>query len=160
MSESECVQFLVPLQNGYWWSLGFCCLLFIPLIVLAVLASTHYLRQRNQYDDGYQDFPLVSLSLFVCGGVPHHSVSLSPQVEGEIDVVCVCVCSSSMLSLARQLSHFTYLHSTTISVLLFIRIQYNYYSALYSRFPHHELIVCAITGARYLRGCLYMRTVF
>jgi prominin 1 len=44
--------------NGYWWSLGFCAAVFIPLIVLAVIASTHYLRQKKPNDDDYPDFPL------------------------------------------------------------------------------------------------------
>ena len=47
-------------QNGYWWSLGFCALCFIPLIILAVIASTHYLRQKGfSNDDAYPEFPWV-----------------------------------------------------------------------------------------------------
>lgn len=44
--------------NGYWWSLGFCALCFIPLIILAVCASTHYLRQKTFVDDSYSDYPM------------------------------------------------------------------------------------------------------
>jgi prominin 1 len=47
--------------NGYWWSLGFCALCFIPLIILAAIASTHYLKQnRGIDDDAYPEYPMKS----------------------------------------------------------------------------------------------------
>ena len=49
------------LQNGFWWSVGFCGMLFIPIIVLSVVLSTCYMRQQNNtaayfMDDPYADY--------------------------------------------------------------------------------------------------------
>ena len=48
-------------QNGFWMSVGFCGVLFIPVIVLAVILSTCYMRQQNNtaayfMDDPYADY--------------------------------------------------------------------------------------------------------
>lgn len=50
--------FLLPplLQNGFWWSLGFCSLLFIPVIIFAVLASVFYLKSKQSEEDGDEGF--------------------------------------------------------------------------------------------------------
>lgn len=49
-------------QNGFWFSLGMCGLFFVPVIVLSVIASTCYMRQKSPIsptyftDDPYADY--------------------------------------------------------------------------------------------------------
>ncbi len=55
----------LSLQNGFWWSLGFCAVLFIPVIVLSVITSNFYLKKKNDEEDpadpggysGYDEYP-------------------------------------------------------------------------------------------------------
>ena len=45
-------------QNGFWWSLGFCAVLFIPVIIFSVITSTCYLRRKSEeLIDSYTDYP-------------------------------------------------------------------------------------------------------
>ena len=45
-------------QNGFWWSLGFCSILFIPVIIFSVITSTCYLRKKSDEQiDSYTDYP-------------------------------------------------------------------------------------------------------
>lgn len=55
---SVCGMFLDGL-NGFWWSLGFCSVLFIPVIILSVITSTCYLRKKLEEPiDSYTDYPM------------------------------------------------------------------------------------------------------
>ena len=52
---------LLP-QNGFWWSLGFCAVLFIPIIVFLVLTSNYYLKKGSDVEatggySSYEDYP-------------------------------------------------------------------------------------------------------
>ena len=56
---------LFPFQNGFWWSLGFCAIMFIPVIIFSVLASNFFLKKKNDLEagmdgggySGYDDYP-------------------------------------------------------------------------------------------------------
>lgn len=51
-------------MNGFWWSIGYCALFFVPVIVLSVLVSTVYMRKKRLIlFDCYTDFPRTSLNL-------------------------------------------------------------------------------------------------
>lgn len=49
-------------QNGFWWSLGFCSFLFVPVVIFAVLTSSFFLKKKSADgdNDGYLDYPWVT----------------------------------------------------------------------------------------------------
>ena len=45
-------------QNGFWWSVGFCVLMFVPIIIFSVLTSNYYFRMKEDVTaDTYTDYP-------------------------------------------------------------------------------------------------------
>ncbi|XP_064382780.1 prominin-1-like [Halichondria panicea] len=56
-----CRNFLDGL-NGFWWSLGFCSFLFVPVVIFAVLTSSFFLKKKSADgdNDGYLDYPMKS----------------------------------------------------------------------------------------------------
>ena len=91
------------LQNGFWFSLGFCGLFFIPVIVLSVFTSTCYTRRRQEtnnnsstvfLDDPYSDYLMddswVTEYVFTCPRVHTYiGCVASTNVAGWIRA-CAC----------------------------------------------------------------------